>query len=124
MPFSEALKLDVKRRADFRCCLCHALGIEIHHIIPQEVGGPDVEVNAAPLCPSCHEAYGANPTKRKFIREARDVWYEIVPRRFESEAGQLDRLASLVGRAATKEDLAGAVSQILGMLGERGAQPF
>jgi hypothetical protein len=39
---------------------------------------PDELENAAPLCPSCHETYGANPTKRKFLREARDLWYEIL----------------------------------------------
>ena len=67
--FTELLKLSVKKRAHFSCCLCHSLGVEVHHIIPQENDGPDTEDNAAPLCPSCHEIYGANRQKRKFIRE-------------------------------------------------------
>jgi len=44
------------------------MGVEVHHIISQEEGGSDREENAAPLCPSCHETYGANPQKRKFIK--------------------------------------------------------
>ncbi|VAX29211.1 hypothetical protein MNBD_IGNAVI01-328 [hydrothermal vent metagenome] len=78
MPFSEKTKLEVKEKADFRCCICHKLEVEIHHIIPQSEGGPDDIDNAAPLCPSCHETYGDNPKKRKFIRQARDAWYERV----------------------------------------------
>jgi 5-methylcytosine-specific restriction endonuclease McrA len=76
MSFSEAVKTDVKRRTHFQCCLCRSLGVEVHHIVPQSGDGPDVEENAAPLCPSCHEIYGANPEKRKVIREARELWYE------------------------------------------------
>jgi 5-methylcytosine-specific restriction endonuclease McrA len=53
------------------------MGVEVHHIIPQEEGGSDREENAAPLCLSCHETYGASSQKREFIREARDLWYEI-----------------------------------------------
>jgi 5-methylcytosine-specific restriction endonuclease McrA len=64
MAFSEQLNLAAKKRAHFRCCLCHALYVEIHHIIPESESGPDTEDNAAPLCPSCHETYGANSEKR------------------------------------------------------------
>ncbi len=105
MPFAENLKLSVKRRSHFSCCLCHALGVEIHHIVPQEEGGPDTEDNAAPLCPSCHETYGANPQKRKFVREARDFWYEVCAARFVSDPDRLDKIANLVERAATRDDL-------------------
>jgi hypothetical protein len=41
MAFLEALKLEVKRKAAFRCCRCHEIGIDIHHIIPEAQGGPD-----------------------------------------------------------------------------------
>ena len=85
MAFSEALKKQVRRRAHQRCCICHAIGVEIHHIVPQEQDGPDTEDNAAPLCPSCHDTYGANPVKRKFIREARDHWFEICDKRYASD---------------------------------------
>jgi hypothetical protein len=106
MAFSEQLKLAVKRRAHFQCCLCHALYVEIHHIIPQSEGGPDTEDNAAPLCPSCHETYGANPEKRKFIKEVRAFWYELCATRFTSDETQIKIVISdALKNVVTKEDL-------------------
>jgi hypothetical protein len=106
MAFSEQLKLSAKKRAHFRCCLCHALYVEIHHIIPESDSGPDTEDNAAPLCPSCHETYGANSEKRKFIREARDFWYELCANRFFSDHDQIKTAVSEALKGiATKEDL-------------------
>ena len=98
MPFSEKLKQSVRRRAHFSCCLCKALGVEIHHIVPQEDKGPDTVENAAPLCPSCHETYGANPQKRKFIKEARDLWCEICERRYATDPQQLKILEDALKR--------------------------
>jgi hypothetical protein len=49
MAFTETLKLTVKRKAHFSCCLCHSLGVEVHHIVPQAEGGPDTEDHAAPF---------------------------------------------------------------------------
>lgn len=79
-----------------RCCVCRAVGIEVHHIVPLADGGPDELENAAPLCPSCHETYGANPQKRKFIRESRDLWYEICERRSGPLEFRLEELSSLL----------------------------
>ena len=62
--------------------MCHDLVVHIHHIVPQAEGGSDTEDNAAPLCPSCHDKFGANPQKRKLIREMRDHWYEICEERY------------------------------------------
>lgn len=76
MPFSEPLKKKIRKRADFRCCICQSIGVEIHHIVPQADGGEDTEDNAAPLCPNCHDKFGANREKQKTIREMRDHWYE------------------------------------------------
>lgn len=78
MPFSEPIKLQVKRNAAFRCCRCHEIGIDIHHIIPQSEGGLDTIDNAAPLCQNCHDRFGDNPQKRKELSQMRDWWYEIV----------------------------------------------
>lgn len=75
MPFSEDLKLRIRKRAFFRCCICQEFPVEIHHIIPQAAGGGDEEENAAPLCPTCHTKYGGNPEWRKKIVEMRDQWY-------------------------------------------------
>ena len=96
MPFSEETKLNVKRKSHFKCCLCHALGIEIHHIVPQGEDGYDTEDNAAPLCPNCHETYGANLLKRKFIREARNFWYELCEKRYASDPEYLNELKRLL----------------------------
>ena len=82
MPFSEATKLEVKRRAHFACVVCHQPFVEVHHILPQAAGGSDDMDNAAPLCASCHDLFGANPDKRKQIREMRDLWYELCETRF------------------------------------------
>jgi ribosomal protein L20 len=41
MPFTEAIKLAVKRRAHFSCVVCHNPFVEVHHIIPQAAGGSD-----------------------------------------------------------------------------------
>lgn len=87
MAFSEKLKAKIRVQAAFRCCLCETDEIEIHHIVPQADGGPDNEDNAAPLCPNCHERYGANPEKRKRIRERRDWWYQVVESRYPLVAG-------------------------------------
>lgn len=106
MAFTEQQKLEIRRRAHFRCCLCHALGIEIHHIVPAAEGGPDTHDNGAALCPSCHEIYGANPTKRKFIREVRDFWYELCERDVPFPRDELRAISALLERVATKDDLA------------------
>lgn len=103
MTFSEELKRRVRRRAHFKCCLCHQLGVDIHHIVPQAECGPDTEDNAAPLCPSCHDTYGANPVKRKFIREARDLWYELCNSRFAQGSGVLARFDPSDDRSAADD---------------------
>lgn len=109
MPFSESVKQEVRRRSHFRCCLCHSLGVEVHHLEPQADSGSDESENAAALCPSCHETYGANPTKRRFLREARDLWYELCEKRYASDGAKIDAIHSLMSTAATKQDLAAAV---------------
>lgn len=105
MPFPEALKVVIRKRAHLCCCLCHAIGVDVHHIVPSADGGLDEEDNAAPLCPSCHETYGANPLKRKFIREARDLWFGLCEKRYASDASQLAAMAEALGKLVTKDDL-------------------
>lgn len=79
MGFSEQIKLEVKQKAAFRCCRCQNIGVQVHHIIPEEKDGSDEIENAAPLCPNCHDYYGGNPDKRKEITQMRDWWYEKAP---------------------------------------------
>jgi hypothetical protein len=92
MPFTEAVKLQVKKLADFRCCRCREIGIDIHHIIPQAEDGSDDIDNAAPLCQNCHDRYGANPEKRKEIRQMRDVWYELVKEKYPGSQVTFEKL--------------------------------
>ncbi len=90
MPFSESVKREVKRRANFTCCWCQNLDhkVDIHHIVPQKDGGPDTIGNAAPLCGSCHTKYGDNPSLRKEIRERRDHWYATCGATATDDAGR------------------------------------
>lgn len=104
MGFPESITREIKRQAHFQCCLCKAIGVEIHHIVSQAEGGPDTLENGAPLCPSCHETYGANPTKRKFIREARDLWYEICRIRYASDPSLLKEVRDAVANTATSQE--------------------
>lgn len=107
MTFSEKLKLEVRQLSAFRCCRCQAIGVEIHHIIPQAEGGHDTIENAAPLCAKCHADFGDNPRKRKELREMRDWWYEKVTAqhsptdpRFQVIEAKLDELLTAIRSAA------------------------
>ncbi len=113
MAFTEALKFKVRRRAHFSCCLCKAIGVEVHHIIPEENGGPDTEDNAAPLCPSCHETYGGNAKKRKFIKEVRDFWYEICEKRYAADPDRLDELKKLLQNTVSYDDFKAFKEELL-----------
>jgi hypothetical protein len=92
MPFSQGLKDKVKKMAAFQCCRCRAIGIDIHHIIPQAMGGSDDIDNAAPLCQNCHARYGANPEKRTEIRQMRDWWYDVVKEKYHGDQSQFKKL--------------------------------
>ena len=98
------------------CCLCHRPYVVIHHIIPRGEGGPDSEENAAPLCPDCHEKFGSNPNRQKYIKQARDNWYEICEKRYSSSPDRLNEIANQINRAVTKKDLNNAVNKIAGLL--------
>jgi len=103
--FPESVKLQAKRLAAFKCCLCHnRAGDEVHHITPKADGGKNDLDNAVLLCAQCHTDNGSRPDRRKFIRQARDFWYENVKRLYRAEGimqlVQLDKLA-------TKDDLDG-----------------
>ena len=118
MSFSDEIKLKVKRKSHFSCCLCHSLYVEIHHIIPEAEHGPDTENNAAPLCPSCHETYGGDPKKRKFIREARNFWYELCKNRFSGDTDRFSEISDKLQNTASKEDLDCAIDKIQSMFEE------
>lgn len=112
MAFSEEIKLKIKRRAHFKCCMCQRPYVEVHHIIPEAASGEDTEENAAPLCPWCHDIYGNDHTKRKYIRQAREAWYEICSKRYSSDMDRIDKIAAQLNEKATKQDLNKAIDEI------------
>lgn len=116
MGFSEKIKAKIRKLSHMQCCVCKAIGVEIHHIIPKEEGGNDAEENAAPLCPSCHETYGSNPSKRKFIREARDNWFEICERRYRLDERTLSDIKRIMETIALKGDIESLKSDLLSIL--------
>jgi Zn finger protein HypA/HybF involved in hydrogenase expression len=95
MAFSEKIKLEVKQKADFKCCRCRSIGVQVHHIVPQENGGSDNIENAAPLCPNCHDYFGANPKKRKEITQMRDYWYKRVSEIYTPKSIPLEKLLAI-----------------------------
>lgn len=123
MPFSETQKLRTRRRAHFRCCMCQANVVEVHHIIPQVEGGDDSDENAAPLCPTCHDIYGANPVHRKRIREMRDLWYELCDKRYTGEDSRLDDMQEFLETLASKSDLNDAINRLEAIIGGARSQP-
>lgn len=111
MGFSNTIKEKVKKRAHYKCCLCHIQwATHVHHIKPESVGGTDEEDNAAPVCPTCHDLYGGNPDKRKFIRECRDFWYYKCDKHTSFNPEQMQKMIDKFSKfVATKEDLQDAV---------------
>ncbi len=85
MPFSEKIKLEVKKKSCFRCVICHKPFVEIHHIVPESAGGNSFHDNAVTLCSSCHDLFGGNPDKRKQIKQMRDHWYEQMEKRYRGD---------------------------------------
>jgi predicted transcriptional regulator YheO len=53
------------------CSVCAAEGVvEIHHIVPLSLGGPDTLANTIELCLSCHsKAHSHREEWRKKVRE-------------------------------------------------------
>ncbi len=98
MSFSEKTKLEVRQKAAFQCCRCHEIGIDVHHIIPEADNGPNEFDNAAPLCQNCHDRFGANPEKRKEIRQMRDWWYEVVKEKYYGDPPAFQKLNDLLLR--------------------------
>lgn len=126
MAFSEAIKLEVKKRANLKCCLCHEnWATEVHHIVPQAEGGPSTGENAAPLCARCHGLYGGNPDLRKHIRISRDMWYDFCEKESPLRAEQVQQMLDKFGKfVATKEDLQEAVSYLGGLIQNIMGQPL
>ena len=120
MPFSESIKLKVKERAHYKCCLCRKHWVShVHHIKPESKGGPNTEENAAPLCANCHDLYGGNPDKRKFIRENRDFWYSLCEKSSPPDIKMIDEIHEhLHKEVVTKADLDNALKPIYNIISQ------
>ena len=118
MPFSEKIKQRVKERAHFKCCLCRQQWVaHIHHITPQSEGGPDTEDNAAPLCANCHDLFGGNPDKRKFIEQSRDFWYNHCEKSSPPDLSMMREMHEhLHKNVVTKTDLDNVLRPVYGVL--------
>jgi hypothetical protein len=103
MPFPESVKIEAKRRANYRCVVCQHPWVEVHHIQPEAEGGPSTTENAAPLCAGCLRRYGGNPDLRKQLREMRDHWWE--------RCAQAQYVTVDAGLAQRVDDLQAAVLQ-------------
>lgn len=102
MVFSEAVKLEAKRKAHYKCCTCESIDfLDVHHIIPpQKEGGSNLIDNAVAMCKKCHDIYGGNPEKRKWIKERRDFWYEFCEKKLKGEKIEnLDKLNEFIEKA-------------------------
>ncbi|MEK6818861.1 MAG: HNH endonuclease [Nanoarchaeota archaeon] len=107
MVFTEAVKLEVKTKAHYKCCICNSFGfVEVHHIIPQAQDGSDDLDNAAPLCTKCHDDFGGNSDKRRWIREKRDFWYNFCHERlFNEDVNELRRVADTMEKLQNENNL-------------------
>jgi ssDNA-binding Zn-finger/Zn-ribbon topoisomerase 1 len=61
LAFPKELKQQVRREQKGICADCGGKPkkLEIHHIIPQSMGGSDTRDNAVGLCPECHDKWDA-----------------------------------------------------------------
>jgi hypothetical protein len=89
MGFSQKVKDKVMVESARRCSCCRrykGVKVEVHHIIPQSMGGPDTFENAIALCFDCHSDAGHyninHPKGTKFspneLRLAKDTLYADV----------------------------------------------
>lgn len=106
MGFSDTLKVEVKRKAHYRCVICNNFcPLHVHHIVPTKDGGFDNIDNAVPFCPSCHTIYGGNPETRKWIHEKRDFWYEYCDNILKNDnILNLEKLENLIHKSTEKKD--------------------
>lgn len=110
MEFPPKIKEKARRAAAFKCCLCHEKPcFHTHHLDPKK--GNDFE-NAVPLCVECHDLYGNDSYKRKFVQQARDFWYEYVEKTYPARSKELElnqkifeKLDELESKSISKEDM-------------------
>ena len=106
MPFSASIREKARKKAHYRCVICHEPFVDVHHIKRESEGGPNTLENAAALCSGCHDTYGNNPDKRKQIKGMRDLWYDLCKSRYaQSDIASFKKLDELYEMTkSVKED--------------------
>jgi uncharacterized protein with PIN domain len=71
LAFSKELKEQVRKEQGGRCDWCgKKVGkLQIHHIIPQRMKGPDIRENAVGLCEDCHRYWDELSFERIFYEK-------------------------------------------------------
>lgn len=86
MPFPRVVRDEALVKSHRRCCVCHEFGgrsVNVHHIVQEADGGPNVIENAICLCLRCHAEAGhfnpRHPMGTKYspdeLRAHRDQWW-------------------------------------------------
>jgi len=68
LAFSLELKKKIRKEQEGRCAWCgkKTKKLQIHHIIPQRMGGADTKENAVGLCEDCHRYWDQLSFQGKF----------------------------------------------------------
>jgi len=71
LAFPKELKQQVRKEQKGVCADCgeKPKKLEIHHIIPQSMGGKDTRDNAVGLCPDCHDKWDELAKKGVFFKK-------------------------------------------------------
>ena len=71
LAFPKELKKRVREEQKGVCADCgeKPKKLEIHHIIPQSMGGSDTRDNAVGLCPDCHDKWDELAKQGKFFKK-------------------------------------------------------
>ena len=98
MPFPKDVRDIALVNSHRRCCVCHEFGgrsVNVHHIVQEADGGPNVLENAICLCLRCHAEAGhfnsRHPMGTKYspaeLRAHRDQWWKHYEEHPDEPAG-------------------------------------
>ena len=81
MAISKPVKKFVLNRDEFKCRKCQSKDkLQLHHVLPQRLQGPDDSFNLVALCAKCHSEWHSIETKlginfmEKRVVEAFYIW--------------------------------------------------
>lgn len=114
--FTDALKQKILEREEHRCYICHQdKTLEVHHILPQRLGGKHEENNLVTLCKRCHrhiETGERDHAYRKCLKNAKRTyglldleWKEKMSTKYQlvSIHTQLEQLSETLSVLANEE---------------------